>query len=65
MANIFIGFCTPLLTFLITGVVVCSDQAEARRLKVKEARKRRNLRHEEKRKEKDREIMSLDDSSKK
>ena len=45
--------------------VMCSDQAEARRLKVKEARKRRNLRHEEKRKEKDREIMSLDDSSKK
>lgn len=42
-----------------------SDQAEARRLKVKEARKRRNLRHEEKRKERDREIMSLDDGSKK
>jgi len=55
-----------LLYSLITCVlVVCSDQAEARRLKVKEARKRRNLRHEEKRKEKDREIMSLDDSSKK
>jgi len=46
-------------------VVAYSDQAEARRLKVREARKRRNLRHEEKRKEKDREIMSLDDSSKK
>jgi len=42
-------------------VAVCSDQAEARRLKVKEARKRRNLRHEEKRREKDREIMGLED----
>jgi len=52
-------------TLYIGGLVVCSDQAEARRLKVKEARKRRNLRHEEKRKEKDREIMSLDESSKK
>jgi len=54
---------TPLNTVCVLGL--CSDQAEARRQKVKEARKRRNLRHEEKRKEKDREIMSFDDSSKK
>jgi len=50
---------------IVRVLVLCSDQAEARRQKVKEARKRRNQRHEEKRKEKDREIMSFDDSSKK
>lgn len=43
---------------------VISDQAEARRLKVKEARKRRDQRHEEKRKEKDRQASTSEDTTK-
>ena len=42
--------------------VFCSDQAEARRMKVKEARKRREQRHEEKRKEK--QLSISEDTSK-
>lgn len=43
---------------------ISSDQAEARRLKVKEARKRRDQRHEEKRKEKDRQASTSEDTTK-
>lgn len=42
--------------------VFFSDQAEARRLKVKEARKRRDQRHEEKRKEK--QVSTSEDTTK-